>query len=69
MKALGHDYKSEITKPATITETGIETFTCSRCKDEYTKEIPKLEGPQPPNGNTGNTGSSGGTSSHHNEYK
>ena len=63
LKALGHDYKSEITKPATITETGIETFTCSRCKDEYTKEIPKLEGPQPPNGNTGNTGSSGGTSS------
>ncbi len=63
LKALGHDYKSEITKPATITETGIETFTCSRCKDEYTKEIPKLEGPQPPNGNIGNTGSSGGTSS------
>ena len=38
--ALNHNYTSEITKAATCTEKGTETFTCTRCDDSYTKEIP-----------------------------
>ncbi len=36
-----HSYTSKVTKAATCTEKGIETFTCS-CGDTYTKEIPSL---------------------------
>lgn len=39
--APGHDYKSEITKQATCTEAGVETFTCLTCGDSYTKAIAK----------------------------
>lgn len=42
-EALGHDYVSEITKPATCSEEGIRTFTCNRCGDSYTETIPVLE--------------------------
>lgn len=38
--ALGHDYRSSITKQATCTSDGVETFKCSRCSDTYTKKIP-----------------------------
>ena len=38
--ALGHEYTSEITTPATCTEDGVETFTCIRGDDSYTKVIP-----------------------------
>lgn len=34
--ALGHDYVSVVTKKATCTETGIITYTCSRCGHSYT---------------------------------
>lgn len=40
--ALGHSYTSKITKAATITSTGIRTYTCTRCGDQYTEVIPKL---------------------------
>ena len=33
-----HDYVSEITTPATCTDTGIKTYTCT-CGDSYTEEI------------------------------
>ena len=33
-KALGHDYKSEVTAP-TCTEMGYTTNTCARCGDTY----------------------------------
>ncbi len=35
-----HDYKEEITTPATCTTPGVKTFTCDACKDSYTEEIP-----------------------------
>jgi hypothetical protein len=35
-----HDYVEEITIPATCTEPGVKTFTCSKCGDTYTEEIP-----------------------------
>ena len=38
--ALGHDYISEVTTPATCIEAGLRTYTCSRCGDTYTEEIP-----------------------------
>ncbi len=40
--ATGHSYTTEITTPATHTQTGIETFTCA-CGDTYTEVIEKLE--------------------------
>lgn len=40
---LDHNYISEITKPATCTEEGLETFTCVNCNDSYTSVIPKKE--------------------------
>ena len=36
-----HEYSSEITTPATCTEKGVKTYTCS-CEDSYTEEIPAL---------------------------
>ena len=40
--ALGHDFKAQITRQATTAQTGIKTYTCSRCGHAYTEEIPKL---------------------------
>lgn len=42
IKALGHDYTSEITKEPTIEEAGICTYTCTRCGNTYTENIGKL---------------------------
>ena len=38
--ALGHDYEGKVTKGASCTEKGEETFTCRRCKQSYSEEIP-----------------------------
>ena len=35
-----HSYTSEITTPATCTENGVKTYTCSECGDVYTEAIP-----------------------------
>ena len=38
--ALGHDWDAgKITKEATCTETGVKTYTCTRCKKTKTEEI------------------------------
>ncbi len=42
LPAVGHVYESEVTKEPTQTETGVRTYTCTRCGDTYTEEIPKL---------------------------
>ncbi len=41
--ADGHDYKETVTRPATETDEGEVTYTCTRCGDEYKEAIPKLE--------------------------
>ena len=39
--ALGHAWDSgKVTKPATATETGVKTFTCTRCSATKTETIP-----------------------------
>ena len=39
--ALGHAWDGgKVTKPATATETGIKTFTCTRCSATKTETIP-----------------------------
>ncbi len=38
-----HTYEEEITKPATCTEEGIKTLTCTVCGDEKTESIAKTE--------------------------
>ena len=43
IKALGHDYSSEVVKAATENSTGTKKFTCERCGDSYTESIPKLD--------------------------
>ena len=40
--ALGHNYKSKVTKEATCTEDGVHTYTCDRCQDKYTRKIEAL---------------------------
>ena len=35
-----HTYTSAITTPATCTEKGVKTFTCSKCGNSYTETIP-----------------------------
>ncbi|MCD7982477.1 MAG: dockerin type I repeat-containing protein, partial [Clostridiales bacterium] len=42
LAATGHSYKSEITKAATSTETGVRTYVCENCGDTYTEIIPAL---------------------------
>lgn len=37
-----HSYTATVTTPATCTDTGVRTFTCT-CGDSYTEEIPMLE--------------------------
>ena len=46
-KASGceHDYILEITKESTFTETGIKTYTCTKCNHSYTEIIPIKEKP------------------------
>lgn len=46
IKELGHIYTSKETKKATRFEEGIRTYTCTRCKDSYTKSIPKPSKPK-----------------------
>ncbi len=41
--AKGHTYQSEITTPATCTETGVRTFNCTACGDVMTEEIPLVQ--------------------------
>ena len=51
VKATGHKFGAwEITKPASLTETGVRTRTCTVCQETETQTIPKLRrGPaQPP---------------------
>ncbi|MGI5964040.1 MAG: hypothetical protein ACOX7N_10110 [Lawsonibacter sp.] len=43
---LQHKYVSSIDRPATTTQTGLLTYTCSLCQDQYTESIPKLGGTQ-----------------------
>lgn len=43
VKATGHKWDKEtVTKPATATETGVKTFTCTVCKKTKTEVIQKL---------------------------
>lgn len=43
VKATGHKWDNGIiTKPATATETGVKTFTCTVCKKTKTEVIQKL---------------------------
>jgi len=43
--AIGHEYVSEITKEPSTFESGIRTYTCTRCDDSYEIEIPVVVGP------------------------
>lgn len=44
LAALGHDWDSGvITTPATETEAGVMTYTCTCCEETKTESIPKLE--------------------------
>ena len=41
VEALGHDWDDGVvTKAATCTEAGVMNYTCTRCGDSYTEEIP-----------------------------
>jgi DNA-directed RNA polymerase subunit RPC12/RpoP len=40
--ALGHNYVSEVIKPATCAEEGLRKYTCTRCGDTYEEVIPVL---------------------------
>lgn len=42
INATGHYYTSKVTKEATCTSKGITTYTCSKCGDTYTEEIPLI---------------------------
>ena len=37
-----HTYISEVTQPATCTDPGVRTYTCTGCEDSYTEVIPAL---------------------------
>ena len=37
-----HQYEANVTQEATCTAPGSVTYTCSICRDSYTKEIPKI---------------------------
>lgn len=43
LPALSHSYTEQVTKEPTETETGVKTFTCSRCGHQYTESIPAKE--------------------------
>lgn len=38
-KALGHSYTGKVTTPATCTNAGVRTYTCSGCGNSYTESI------------------------------
>lgn len=38
-----HTYEEKITTAATCGATGVKTFTCTKCGNEYTEELPMLE--------------------------
>lgn len=40
VNALGHDYTYEVVSSANCTFTGVGEYTCTRCHDSYTVEIP-----------------------------
>ena len=42
VNALGHNYENKITREATTTDTGIRTYTCTKCGHSYTEELAKL---------------------------
>ena len=49
-KALGHDYKSEVTTPATCKDEGVLTYTCQNDPSHtYTESIPKTNTHTPSN--------------------
>ncbi len=51
--ALGHAWdEGKVTKPATATETGVKTFTCTRCSETKTETIPAAGGGCPTAGFT-----------------
>ena len=37
--AVSHSYTSSVTTPATCTQDGVRTYTCSKCSDSYTEAI------------------------------
>lgn len=39
-EACEHSYESKVTKDATCTELGVMTYTCSKCGESYTEDIP-----------------------------
>ena len=41
-KSCDHTYESQATTVSTCTHTGVETFTCSKCKHSYTKRLSVL---------------------------
>lgn len=43
LPASGHDYQCAVTKAATCTQAGVMTYTCSICKQVYTKPIAKRQ--------------------------
>ncbi len=43
----GHQYQYRVTRPATETQKGLRTGTCSLCKHTYTEDIPMLESAKP----------------------
>lgn len=38
-----HQYEEKITTEASCSAVGIKTFTCTKCNDSYTEEIPMIE--------------------------
>lgn len=38
-----HEYEQKITTKASCASVGIKTFTCTKCEDSYTEEIPMIE--------------------------
>ena len=42
VKALGHDYISEVIKEPTVSTEGERRYTCSRCGNTYTEAIPNI---------------------------
>ncbi len=49
VKCPGHQYSSKVTKKPTETKKGEKTYTCQKCKDSYTEDIPMLEPTKPAN--------------------
>ena len=41
--ATGHEYETKVAKPATCKSVGVRRFSCIRCSDYYTTEIPIIQ--------------------------